>query len=110
MRLDLTPVCNVLIMQIMSSKLKQMVLRAPAVEVAIWDEEARIRNMTRSAFFTYMVRAFEREQIMIADWSTWGKWEQLQRDRAERAARVAAREEVKLYLHEQGFTSGPYEK
>lgn len=89
---------------------RQMMAKIPHEDMATLDREARERGMSRVQFLIYLARAFENNLVLITDWNTWGKFKQSITNEMVRAARMAAREEVKLYLHEEGFTSSPYEK
>jgi hypothetical protein len=89
--------------------MKQLMIRVPPDIVAMYDKAAKERGHTRNSFFTFLAKAFDNNLVMVMDPIAWGAWKDEEKKQVCRTARVVARQEAKLVLIEEGFTTTPYD-
>ncbi len=90
-------------------EVKYVSFRLPTKILPMLDKQAAMRGMSRNGFVIYMARAFDLGLVMIEDPSTYGAWKQEQLNQVCRTARVAARDEVQLFMLENGYTTSEYQ-
>lgn len=73
------------------------------------DEACRYTGHTRNSLLTWWLIAYHNELMMIGDHLTWAKWKQEEKNQVCRTSRVVSRQEAKLVLHEEGYTTSKYE-
>lgn len=94
----------------MTRTTRQLMIHVDDADLESFDQGAKRRGLTRSGYFTYIARAEKNHLIFFADPSTVDYWKGVFLEEVRQVARVVGREEAKLYLHEQGFTTAPYEE
>ena len=75
----------------------------------MYDKAAKERGHTRNSMFVFLARALDSNLLLILDPVAWAAWKDEEKKQVCRTARVVARQEAKLVLQEEGFTSSPYE-
>ena len=87
---------------------KQILLHLTEDAVAAMDRAAKERGMTRSNFVQYVMTAFGAGTVLMSDPTTWKAWKDYQDELLEHTARVIARQEARLVLEEEGFTTSRF--
>ncbi len=72
------------------------------------NKAAKERGMTRSNFVEYVMTAFGAGTVLMSDPTTWKAWTDYQNELLEHTARVIARQEARLVLEEEGFTTSRF--
>lgn len=94
----------------MQTRKSALTVKCTPQDLATFKEWANAHSLTYPDFFAALMAAVREDRVIIFDPSAGRHFMDKLKQLASRQARITARKEVLLVLHEYGFVTEPFEK